>query len=35
MILMTLEEVMDMLEDDMELIVLYHHIPMQDEPFGP
>lgn len=24
-----LEEVMDMLEDDMELIVLYHHIPMQ------
>ena len=27
-----LEEVMDMLEDDMELIVLYHHIPMQDEP---
>ena len=29
-----LEEVMDMLEDDMELIVLYHHIPMQDEPFG-
>ena len=29
-----LEEVMDMLEDDMELIVLYHHIPMQNEPFG-
>ena len=34
MILMTWKKVMDMLEDDMELIVLYHHIPMQDEPFG-
>lgn len=25
------EEVMDMFEDDMELITLYHHIPMQTE----
>lgn len=29
-----LEEVMDMFEDDMELITLYHHIPMQSENFG-
>lgn len=29
-----LEEVMDMLEDDMELITLYHHIPMQTEQYG-
>lgn len=29
-----LEEVMDMFEDDMELITLYHHIPMQSEKFG-
>ena len=29
-----LEEVMDMFEDDMELITLYHHIPMLTEQFG-
>ncbi len=29
-----LEDVMDMFEDDMELIMLYHHIPMQSEKFG-
>lgn len=29
-----LEEVMDMFEDDMELITLYHHIPMRSEKFG-
>ncbi len=29
-----LEDVMDMFEDDMELITLYHHIPMQSEKFG-
>ena len=28
-----LEEVMDMFEDDMELITLYHHIPMRTEPY--
>lgn len=26
-----LDEVMDMFEDDMELITLYHHIPMRTE----
>ena len=25
---------MDMFEDDMELITLYHHIPMRTEKFG-
>lgn len=29
-----LDEVMDMFEDDMELITLYHHIPMRSEKFG-
>lgn len=29
-----LEEVMDMLEDDMELIMLYHHIPSRTTDFG-
>ncbi|MDR3796112.1 hypothetical protein [Phocaeicola sp.] len=29
-----LEEVMDLFEDDMELITLYHHVPMQGEKFG-
>lgn len=29
-----LEEVMDMFEDDMELIVLYHHVPMLTSKFG-
>lgn len=29
-----LEEVMDMFEDDMELITLYHHIPMRVGEFG-
>ena len=29
-----LEEVMDMFEDDMELITLYHHIPMLTEQYG-
>ena len=29
-----LDEVMDMFEDDMELITLYHHIPMRTEKFG-
>lgn len=29
-----LEEVMDMFEDDMELITLYHHIPLLSENFG-
>lgn len=29
-----LEEVMDMFEDDMELITLYHHIPLLSEKFG-
>ena len=29
-----LEEVMDMFEDDMELITLYHHIPSEENPFG-
>ena len=37
----TLEEVMDMLEDDMEMIILYHHIPtgalllVSDQPMIP
>ncbi|MFR2024643.1 MAG: hypothetical protein ACLS35_01095, partial [Odoribacter splanchnicus] len=36
----TIEEVMDMLEDEMEMIILYHHIPSRLEkprdfdPFG-
>lgn len=30
----TLEEVMDMLEDDMEMILLYHHIPSYATTFG-
>ena len=30
----TLEEVMDMLEDDMEMILLYHHIPSHATAFG-
>lgn len=30
----TLEEVMDMLEDDMEMILLYHHIPSYATAFG-
>ena len=29
-----LEEVMDMFEDDMELITLYHHIPATADKFG-
>lgn len=29
-----LEEVMDMLEDDMELIILYHHVPSRQTRFG-
>ena len=29
-----LEEVMDIFEDDMELIVLYHHIPSSATTFG-
>ena len=29
-----LEEVMDMFEDDMELITLYHHIPAGSGNFG-
>lgn len=29
-----LEEVMDILEDDMELTMLYHHIPSQHTKFG-
>ena len=29
-----LEEVMDMFEDDMELITLYHQIPLLSEKFG-
>lgn len=29
-----LEEIMDMFEDDMELIMLYHHIPTNPSPFG-
>lgn len=29
-----LEEVMDMLEDDIELITLYHHIPSSSVDFG-
>lgn len=29
-----LEEVMDMFEDDMELITLYHHIPAMTDKFG-
>jgi len=29
-----LDEVMYMFEDDMELITLYHHIPMRSEKFG-
>ena len=29
-----LEEVMDMLEDEMEMIILYHHIPSFATPFG-
>ena len=29
-----LEEVMDMLEDEMEMIILYHHIPSFAPPFG-
>ena len=30
----TLEEVMNMLEDDMEMILLYHHIPSYATEFG-
>lgn len=30
----SLEEVMDMLEDDMELILLYHHIPSAASKYG-
>lgn len=30
----TIEEVMDMLEDEMEMIILYHHIPSFATPFG-
>lgn len=29
-----IEEVMDMLEDEMEMIILYHHIPSQQTDFG-
>lgn len=29
-----IEEVMDMMEDDMQLIMLYHHIPSQHTLFG-
>ena len=29
-----LEEVMDMFEDDMELITLYHHVPLRPVAFG-
>ena len=29
-----LEEVMDILEDDMEMIILYHHIPTGATAFG-
>ena len=29
-----LEEVMDLFEDDMELITLYHHIPTHADKFG-
>ena len=29
-----LEEVMDMLEDEMEMIILYHHMPSFATPFG-
>lgn len=29
-----LEEVMDMFEDDMELIMLYHHVPSRTSSFG-
>ena len=31
---MTLEEVMDSLEDDISLIMLYHHIPSRQTDFG-
>ena len=30
----TIEEVMDMLEDEMEMIILYHHIPSRHTEFG-
>lgn len=30
----TIEEVMDMLEDEMEMIILYHHIPSHQTEFG-
>ncbi len=30
----TLEEVMDMLEDDMEMVLLYHHVPSCATAFG-
>ena len=30
----TIEEVMDMLEDEMEMIILYHHIPSRQTEFG-
>lgn len=30
----TIDEVMDMLEDEMELIILYHHIPSRQTEFG-
>lgn len=29
-----IEEVMDMLEDEMEMIILYHHIPTRQTDFG-
>lgn len=29
-----LEEVMDILEDDIELVILYHHIPSSSTTFG-
>lgn len=29
----TIEEVMDMLEDEMEMIILYHHIPSRHTEF--
>lgn len=30
----SIEEVMDMLEDEMEMIILYHHIPSMQTEFG-
>ena len=30
----TIEDVMDMLEDEMEMIILYHHIPSRQTDFG-